>query len=212
MNRGGGADFWNLKHRNAISCILSIQICSKIYAKYTCIWNKIRKKRTKSKKILTIIHHYLLEEDSTGQRSCVWGHTPPENFWNLKPRNAISCILSIQICCKIYGNYTCIWNKRRKKLKLKNILTVIYHYLLEGDSKGRRPRMWGHTTQKVFEIWNPEMPFPAFWASKFALKFMLTILVFEIKEGKNSQKNKKLLTGIYHYLVVEKCNNLNRFC
>jgi hypothetical protein len=30
------------------------------------------------------------------------------------------------------------------------------------------------------------MPFPAFLASKFALKFMLTILVFEIKEGKNA--------------------------
>jgi hypothetical protein len=35
------------------------------------------------------------------------------------------------------------------------------------------------------------MPFPAFWASKFALKFMLTILVFEIKDGKNAQKVKK---------------------
>ena len=35
------------------------------------------------------------------------------------------------------------------------------------------------------------MPFPAFWASNFALKFMLTILVFEIKDGKNAQKVKK---------------------
>jgi hypothetical protein len=74
--------FWNLKHGNAISCILSVQICSKIYAKYTCIWNKRRKKRTKSKKILTTIHHYLLEEDSNGQRSRVWGYIPPENFWH----------------------------------------------------------------------------------------------------------------------------------
>jgi hypothetical protein len=79
---------------------------------------------------------------------------------------------------------------------------------------------------------------------------MLTILVFEIKKGKNAQKVKKninrnlsllirgiiprkflkfetrnaiscilsiqkikkLLTIIYHYLVVEKRNNLNRFC
>jgi hypothetical protein len=32
------------------------------------------------------------------------------------------------------------------------------------------------------------MPFPAFWASKFALKFMLTILVFEIKDGKMHKK------------------------
>jgi hypothetical protein len=76
---------------------------------------------------------------------------------------------------------------------------------------------------------------------------MLTIVVFEIKEGKNAQKVKKninrnlslliggiiprkfetrkcyfmhsehpkikiLLTIIYNYLVVEKRNNLNRFC
>ena len=70
---------------------------------------------------------------------------------------------------------------------------------------------------------------------------MLTILVFEIIDGKNAQKVKnnincnlsllirgiipriflsilsiqklkKLLTIIYHYLVVGKRNNLNRFC
>ena len=79
---------------------------------------------------------------------------------------------------------------------------------------------------------------------------MLTIVVLEIKEGKNAQKvkknlnsnlslliggiiprkclkfetrkcyflhsedpkNKILLKIIYHYLVVEKRNNLNRFC
>jgi hypothetical protein len=39
------------------------------------------------------------------------------------------------------------------------------------------------------------MPFPAFCASKFAPKFMLIILVLEIKEGKN--------------VVVEKSYNLN---
>ena len=33
---------------------------------------------------------------------------------------------------------------------------------------------------------------------------MLTILVFEIKEGKNEQ----LFLIIYHYLMVEKRNNL----
>jgi hypothetical protein len=49
--------------------------------------------------------------------------------------------------------------------------------------------------QKIFEIWSPEMPFPAFWASRFALKFMLTILVFEIKEGKNAQKIKKIINN-----------------
>jgi hypothetical protein len=36
--------------------------------------------------------------------------------------------------------------------KLKRILTVIYHYLLEGDTNGRRPRVWGHNPQKIFEI------------------------------------------------------------
>jgi hypothetical protein len=45
------------------------------------------------------------------------------------------------------------------------------------------------------------MPFPAFRAFKFALKFMLTILVFEIKEEKNAQKVKNILTIIYHYLL-----------
>jgi hypothetical protein len=32
---------------------------------------------------------------------------------------------------------------------------------------------------------------------------MLTIFVFEIKEGKNAQKFLKILTIIYHYLVLE---------
>jgi hypothetical protein len=41
---------------------------------------------------------------------------------------------------------------------------------------------------------------------------MLTILVFEIKAGENAQKIKKLLTTIYHYIVLEKRNNLRRFC
>jgi hypothetical protein len=36
------------------------------------------------------------------------------------------------------------------------------------------------------------MPFPAVRASKFALKFMLTILVFEIEEGKNAQNVKNI--------------------
>jgi hypothetical protein len=40
---------------NSISCILSIQIYSKIYANYTCIWNKSRKKRTKNLKIINLV-------------------------------------------------------------------------------------------------------------------------------------------------------------
>ena len=35
---------------------------------------------------------------------------------------------------------------------------------------------------------------------------MLTILVFEIKEGRNAQKVKKILTIIYHYLLEEDSN------
>jgi hypothetical protein len=34
-----------------------------------------------------------------------------------------------------------------------------------------------------------------------APKFMLTVLVFEMKDGKNEQKVKKILTVIYHYLL-----------
>jgi hypothetical protein len=41
---------------------------------------------------------------------------------------------------------------------------------------------------KIFETWIPEMSFPAFWASKFIPKFMLTILVFEINKGKTPKK------------------------
>jgi hypothetical protein len=39
--------FWNLKHGNAISCILRSKFCSKIYANHTCIWNKRREKMHK---------------------------------------------------------------------------------------------------------------------------------------------------------------------
>jgi hypothetical protein len=35
---------------------------------------------------------------------------------------------------------------------------------------------------------------------------MLTILVFEIKEGKNAQKVKKKLTVTYHYLLERDSN------
>jgi hypothetical protein len=58
----------------------------------------------------------------------------------------------------------------------------------------------GILPEKIFEIRSPEMPFPALWAQK------------RTKKRKNAQKIKKLLTIIYHYLVVEKRNNLNRFC
>jgi hypothetical protein len=47
------------------------------------------------------------------------------------------------------------------------------------------------------------MPFPAFWASKFALNFMLTILVFEIKEGKNAQKVKNNINHNLSLLIPE---------
>jgi hypothetical protein len=73
----------------------------------------------------TFLWDNILEVDRNGWRPRVWptyhawiggsGAYSPENFWNLKHGNAISCILSIQICSKIYAKYTCIWNKRRKK-------------------------------------------------------------------------------------------------
>jgi hypothetical protein len=70
----------------------------------------------------TFLWDNILEGDSNGWRprvwpiyyawmGGVWGSTPPENFWNLNPGNVISCILSIQICSKIYANSTCIWNE-----------------------------------------------------------------------------------------------------
>jgi hypothetical protein len=90
-------------------------------------------------------------------------------------------------------------------------------YYLEVDSNGRRPwyQVWmvggggsgGIVSQKMFEIWSSEMPFPAFWASKFALKFMLTILVFEIKEENKRTKSKKILTIIFHYLLEGDSNS-----
>jgi hypothetical protein len=73
--------------------------------------------------------------------------------------------------------------------------TFLWDNILEGDSNGWRPRVWpiyyawmGGVWSLIFEIWIPEMSFPAFWASKFAPKFMLTLLVFEMNKGKNAQK------------------------
>ena len=45
------------------------------------------------------------------------------------------------------------------------------------------------------------MSFPAFGASKFAPKFILTILVFEINKGKNAQKVKKNLNSNLSLLI-----------
>jgi hypothetical protein len=51
----------------------------------------------------------------------------------IEERNAISCILSIQICSKIYANILVFDIKEGKNAQeVKKILTVIYHYLLEG--------------------------------------------------------------------------------
>ena len=54
---------------------------------------------------------------------------------------------------------------------------------------------------KIFEIRSTEMPFPAFSAFKFSPKFMLNILVFEIKKEKTHKKFKKILTVICHCLL-----------
>jgi hypothetical protein len=41
------------------------------------------------------------------------GILPQKMFEIWSPEIAISCILNIQNCSKIYANYTCIWNKRK---------------------------------------------------------------------------------------------------
>jgi hypothetical protein len=49
--------------------------------------------------LVTVIYHYLLEGNSRMAIGHVCGGVySPENVWNLKPGNDISCILSIQIC------------------------------------------------------------------------------------------------------------------
>jgi hypothetical protein len=70
------------------------------------------------------------------------------------------------------------------------MLTVSYHYLLEGDTNGRRPRVLSIIPRKCFKFETRKFYFP----------------------HSEHPKNKKILTIIYHYLVVEKRNNLNRFC
>ena len=51
-------------------------------------------------------------------------------------------------------------NKGKNAQKVKKILTIIYHYLLEEDSNGQV--CGGVLPQKIFEICSMEMPFPAF--------------------------------------------------
>jgi hypothetical protein len=71
------------KHGNAISCILNIQICSKLKFMLTLLVFEIKEGKTaqnKSKKILTIIYHYLLEEDSNGH---VCGGILPQKIFEI---------------------------------------------------------------------------------------------------------------------------------
>jgi hypothetical protein len=169
---------WNLKPGNAISCILSIQICSKIYANYIC-----------NKKLKNINHNLspLIRGDSNGQRSRVWEHTPAENFWNLKPGNAVSCILSIQICSVEFMLTILVFEIKEGKTrkKLKNINHIIYHYLLGGDSNGQRSRVSPRTFLK-FEARKCRVSC-ILSIQICSVEFMLTILVF-IKEGKTHKK------------------------
>jgi hypothetical protein len=60
--------------------------------------------------------------------------------------------------------------------------------------------VWGSTPPENFWNLNPGNVISCILTSKFAPKFMLTILVFEINKGRNAQKVKKKLTIIYHYL------------
>ena len=70
------------------------------------------------------------------------GHTPPFPAFRVS-KFALKFMLTILVFEIKEG---------KNAQKVKNILTIIYHYLLEGDSNGRRPRVWGHTPQKMFEI------------------------------------------------------------
>jgi hypothetical protein len=38
----------------------------------------------------------------------------------------------------------------KQRTKSKKILTIIFHYFLERDSNGRRPRVWGQTAAEKF--------------------------------------------------------------
>jgi hypothetical protein len=73
--------------------------------------------------------------------------------------------------------------------------TFLWDNISEGDSNGWRPRVWPiyHAWKLGGEIWNLKRGNAIFCIlrSKFALKFMLTMLVFEIKEGKKCTKSKK---------------------
>jgi hypothetical protein len=59
----------------------------------------------------------------------------------------------------------------------------------------------GILPQKMFEIWSWEMPFPAFWTSKIALKFMLTILVFEIKGKTHTKQGQRIKPKTYFLFI-----------
>jgi hypothetical protein len=57
---------------------------------------------------------------------------PRINLWNLKPGNAISCILSIQICSKIYANCTCSTGGRHlpPSLYVKKALDFVCAFII----------------------------------------------------------------------------------
>jgi hypothetical protein len=83
--------------------------------------------------------------------------------------------------------------------------TFMWDNILERDRQWLKamcvadiPRMyrgvWGYTAQKMFEIWNPEMPFPAFWASKFASKcFSNCTCIWNKRRKKRTKVKKKYL-------------------
>jgi hypothetical protein len=77
----------------------------------------------------------------------------------------------------------------------------------------------GVLSQKILKFEERGNAISCILRSKFVLKFMLTILVFEIKEGKNAQKVKKninhnlslLIRGIISKFEARKCQPFPAF-
>jgi hypothetical protein len=54
----------------------------------------------------------------------------------------------------------------------------------------------GMAPQKFFEIWNPQVPFPAFWASKLDV---WKSTCFSHQNKKKTRKSYKIYSSAYHF-------------